>query len=91
VRGGLWSLETSGADSSGLTEALPKSSRRNTDSALGTTCRSVGVVYAPLSLSARSDADMQDRVLLDIPSWSETLSLDMPSRSPIASLGEPER
>ncbi len=68
VRAGLWSLETSGADSSGLTEALPKISHGNTGSALGTACRYIGVVFAPLSLSARGDADMQDRVLLDLPS-----------------------
>ena len=64
----LGALEISGADSSGLAEALPKIRRRNTGSSLGTACRCVDVVFAPPSLSGRSDADMQDRVLLVIPS-----------------------
>jgi hypothetical protein len=60
-------------------------------SALGTACRCVGVVFAPTSLLGRCDADTQDRPPRYTVVIRNPTPLGMLSRTPMASLGEPER
>jgi hypothetical protein len=90
---GLVTLETSGADSSGLTEAVAEISG-SVDVRLSEQQVVVSAfVFGLDSLPARDDAGISDRALSRSsrhPNRNPIL-LDLPSRIPRASLGEPER
>jgi hypothetical protein len=80
-------------------EPIPRASQKgyrdsyaNSGSALGTACRCVGVVFAPICLLARRDAGYaRPRPPRHIVVSRNSIPLDMLSRTPMASLGEPER